>query len=51
MLIRKVIYKGESIENRIVAVIDPFTHGRIVFRRVVADEGRWVQRSDDGGLI
>jgi len=41
----------QKLRGSIVAVRDPFQQGHVVFRRVIADEGQWVQRMDDGGII
>lgn len=46
----KQILKGEKLNNRIVAIKDPFST-RVLFRRVIAEEHQWVQRIDDGGII
>jgi len=42
---------GEKLHNRIVAIRDPASRDKIVFRRVIAQENQWVQRAVDGGLI
>ena len=39
------------LRNTMVALMDTFTPGNVVFRRVIADEGQWIQRVDDGGII
>ena len=48
---RKFLNPGEKLHNKIVAIRDPAMKERIVFRRVIAQENQWVQRSIDGGLI
>lgn len=48
---RKFTQPNEKLQNKIVAVKDPFKLNHIVFRRVVAEENQWIQRKDDGGII
>ena len=48
---RKFVNPGEKLHNKIVAIRDPASRDKIVFRRVIAQENQWVQRAVDGGLI
>ena len=48
---RKFMGPKEKLQDKIVAVRDPFKENHIVFRRVIAEENQWVQRADDGGII
>lgn len=51
VLYRKILGPKERLKNKIVALRNPFEPGEVVFRRVIAEEGEWVQRADDGGII
>jgi mitochondrial inner membrane protease subunit 2 len=51
VLYHQYIKDKENLRNQIVALRDPFHPKRIAFRRVIAVEGQWVQRIDDGGII
>ena len=52
----RVMYKNfignhENLKSSIVAMRNPFEPKQILYRRIIAVEGEWVQRMDDGGII
>jgi inner membrane protease subunit 2 len=51
VLYGKVLSPTDRLKDRIVALKNPFEPKEVVFRRVIAEEGDWVQRADDGGII
>ena len=51
VLYLKFSQPNERLQNKIVAVQDPFKLNHVVFRRVIAEENQWVQRANDGGII
>ena len=54
----KVLYKRaqddtkcEKFVGKVVAMMNPFSPREVIYRRVIASEGDWVQRLDDNGII
>ena len=41
----------KELQNRVVAIKNPFKPDELLFRRVVATENFWIKRADDSGLI
>ena len=41
----------ESLKGKFLVIKDPSKTGELVLRKVIAEQGEWVQRKDNGGII